>query len=406
MKDLLIKLFSVYGFKVDIHHGIESPSVTTYQFNLETGTRLTAVQAVLNDIARDAGLRSIRLVNDKGQLYLEVPNNEQSTILFSDLIKNDTYMHSNQYDLMLGIDSFNNMALTNLRKLPHLLIGGSTGSGKSVGIHMLINSLLAKNKPDTLQLLLIDPKRTELGMYNGLPHLIGEVVTEAETADNALLWLVNEMERRYTLMEQNDTRELMEGEAVILVVIDEMADLIMSGIKDIEKNIIRLAQKARACGIHIIAATQRPSREVVTGLIKANFPARLAYRTASSIDSRVILDSKGAETLLGQGDSLFYNIGVMKRVQAAFISDKYLLELIDLWKGQYKRVNKLVIFEHDNTDMLKKSENINITKNVKKPKRDKVLLALIVFFCYSVYRMIKTGLKVFFAPVRMKRGRR
>lgn len=405
MKNLLIKLFSIYGFKVNIHHGIQSPSVTTYQFNLETGTRLTAVTAILNDVARDAGIQSLRVVNNKGQLYLEVPNSEQTTILFSDLIKDTTYMHSDRYDLMLGIDSFNNMALTNLRKLPHLLIGGSTGSGKSVGIHMLINSLLAKNKPETLQLILIDPKRTELGMYNGLPHLIGEVVTEAETANSALEWLVNEMERRYTLMEQNDTRELMEGEAVILVVIDEMADLIMSGIKEIESNIIRLAQKARACGIHIIAATQRPSREVVTGLIKANFPARLAYRTASSIDSRVILDSRGAETLLGQGDSLFYNVGTMKRIQAGFISDKYLLKLIESFKKRYTRVNKLVIFEHgsnnnDNSNALKNNNN-----NVKKKKRDRVAIALWAFFFYNVYRMIKTGLRVFFAPVRVKRRR-
>lgn len=404
MKDILIKLFSVYGFNADIHHGIQSPSVTTYQFNLKTGTRLTAVTAVLSDIARDAGLKSLRVVNNKGQLFLEVPNIEQTTILFSDAIKDSTYMHSNQYDIMLGIDSFNNMALTNLRKLPHLLIGGSTGSGKSVGIHMLINSLLAKNKPDTLQLLLIDPKRTELGMYNGLPHLIGEVVTEAETASLALEWLVNEMERRYTDMQENDTREMMEGEAVILVVIDEMADLIMSGIKEIETNIVRLAQKARACGIHIIAATQRPSREVVTGLIKANFPARLAYRTASSTDSRVILDIKGAETLLGQGDSLFYNIGSMKRVQAAYISDKYLIELIDSFIQRYTRVNRLVIFEHEQTDMLNKPNHINMS--VKKKKRDKVSLALWAFFFYNLYKMIKAGFKFAFAPVRVRKGRR
>lgn len=404
MNELLIKLFKVYGFEVNIHDGIQSPSVTTYELDLKEGTRLTAISAVLQDVARDAGIQSLRVVNNKAKLYLEVPNSEQTTILFSDLIKSDSFKQSKQYDLLLGIDSFNNMALTNLRKLPHLLIGGSTGSGKSVGIHMLINSLLEKNKPDTLQLLLIDPKRTELGMYNGLPHLIGEVVTEAETANNALEWLVNKMERRYTVMQENDTREVMPDMAIILVVIDEMADLIMSGIKEIESNIVRLAQKARACGIHIIAATQRPSREVVTGLIKANFPARLAYRTASSIDSRVILDSKGAETLLGQGDSLFYNVGSMKRVQAAFISDKYLLELIDSFKKRYQRVNKLVIFEHDNTDMLSKSNNVNM--NVKKKKRDKVALALFAFFCYSVYKMIKAFLKFAFAPVRVKRGRR
>jgi len=396
MEDTLTNLFKIYGFTITIENPIISPSVTTYNFNLATGTRLSAVNSVISDIARDAGLPSIRIVNNKGQLYLEVPNDRQLTVEFRDLIEETGFEQSKPYELLLGIDTFGSMAFADLRKLPHLLIGGSTGSGKSVGIHMLINSLLKKNSPETLQLMLIDPKKTELSMYNGLPHLISEVVTELDTTSLALKWAVEEMESRYKRMQEHDTRDMLKDMPVILIVIDEMADLMLSGDSDIETNLIRLVQKARACGIHIIAATQRPSREVVTGLIKANLPARLAYRTASLIDSQVILDSRGAETLLGKGDSLYYHIGGMRRVQAAFISDDYLMELIDSYKEKYKRVNTLLHFKRV------EEQNFNVKK---KKKVDKVLLALLAFLCYSVYKMVIAGLKFAFAPVRTKKRR-
>ncbi len=399
MKSLLDKTFKIYNIDAIIGESIVSPVVTAYQINLTVGTRLANVNSVLQDIARDIGVQSVRLVNHKGDLYLEIPNLSQKVIHFRDTIQSKEFISSAKYELLLGIDTFNNISLVNLRKLPHLLVGGSTGSGKSVGIHMIICSLLAKNTPNTLQLLLIDPKKTELTMYNGLPHLISEVITEADNASVGLQWAVDEMERRYQVMQLQDIRDMPDDLPVILIVIDEMADLILSSVDDIETNLIRLAQKARACGIHIIAATQRPSREVVTGLIKANFPARLAYRTASVIDSRVILDMRGAELLLGQGDSLYSNVGQIKRIQAAFIDDEYLLKFIKTLTKLYKRANNVVTFniikEKNDTQVIDKKENKN-----KSQRNKKIDIALWGVFGYTLYKLIKSFFKVLTAPVK------
>lgn len=411
MRSKLKQILLAYEIEASIGLARAGPTVTAYPINLPRGTRISKLNAVLQDIARDLNVQSIRLVKDKGQLYLEIPNTKRDIVLFSDTLSQKEYMFSGKYDLILGVDIFGVTTVANLRKLPHLLVAGSTGSGKSVGLHMLICSLLAKNKPSDLQLLLIDPKKTELSMYEKLPHLLSDVITESNDATIALEWCVNEMENRYRKMEQANSRDMLQDMPVILIIIDEMADLILSSDADIKNNLIKLAQKARACGIHIIAATQRPSREIVTGLIKANFPARLAYKTASSIDSRVILDAKGAELLLGQGDSLYMHTGALKRLQGAYISDEYMLKYVDNLNMRFKRVEEKRIFKHEvytnpiNTvdkrtlarEKIRLAEEKSRLKDTerKRKKNLKINLALWGVFFYSLYRMIKSFIKLF-----------
>lgn len=402
MKELLLKLFKLYGFNIIINNEIISPSVITYEIKLSHGTKLATLNAVLQDIARDAGLNSIRLVKEQGKLFLEVSNESPKTVLFTNIIKHDSFRHSGQYDILMGINTHNKLTFANLRKLPHLLIGGSTGSGKSVGIHMLLCSLLAKNSPETLQIMLIDPKKTELGMYDKVPHLLTNVITNAEAAATALNLMVIEMEQRYQTMQQHNAREMLPDMPVILIVIDEMADLMLSGVDDLETNLIRLAQKARACGIHIIAATQRPSREVVTGLIKANFPARLAYKTASAIDSRVILDSKGAELLLGQGDSLYYNSGRLQRVKATFMDDETLAHVIEAVSHYNPLKHKIILdnntsIENNKEPFTKAEQRMLRRKNIKSKS---ITLALWGLFIYTSIKMIKSVVKFIFSPVK------
>jgi S-DNA-T family DNA segregation ATPase FtsK/SpoIIIE len=397
MKKLIIDTLKLYDIHATIGEIRISPTVSVYELILPRGSRINKLEAVLQDVARDIGVPSIRLMRNK-KLYLEIPNSIHEAVMFADCIRSPDFMHSGRYDVLLGVDVFGKVTTADIRKMPHLLVAGATGSGKSVGIHSLINSLLIKNTPDSLQLILIDPKKTELSMYKNIPHLIGDVITEADEAANALEFLVSKMESRYEEMENADSRDMLDSMPLIVVVIDEMADLMLSGVDTIETNLIRLAQKARACGIHVIAATQRPSREVVTGLIKANFPARLAFKTASVIDSRVILDSRGAELLLGHGDSLYMHVGALKRLQGAFMDDTYLLKLLNSIRNRYP-------VKKDKQDFSTKSLNNNDNsdmnqRTVKKMSTNtKINLALWGTFFYTIFKMVKTILRVMFAPV-------
>jgi len=279
---------------------------------------------------------------------IEIPNENFDTIYLRDILESELFMTSKSpLTMAMGKDIVGNPFVTDLKKLPHLLIAGTTGSGKSVGINAMILSLLYRNSPDDLKLMLIDPKMLEFSIYNDIPHLITPVITDAAKAIAALANMVGEMERRYKMMAESRTKNIdnynekvkkkgLETLPFIVVVIDELADLIMNGGKDVEFSIARLAQMARAAGIHLIVATQRPSVDVVTGLIKANLPSRLAYRVGQRIDSKVILDALGADSLLGKGDALFTPPGsnALVRIHAPWNSEDEIEEIVEFLKEQ------------------------------------------------------------------------
>ena len=284
----------------------------------------------------------------KDVVGIEIPNHTVETIYLRDLIESDLFQQSKSpLTIILGKDIVGKPFITDLKKLPHLLIAGTTGSGKSVGINSMILSLLYKNSPDQLRLLMIDPKMLEFSIYNDIPHLLTPVITKAKQAVVALNNMVSEMEKRYVMMSDTRTKnienynEKMQKEKgkelpYIVVIIDELADLMMTSGKDVEHSIARLAQMARAAGIHLIVATQRPSVDVVTGLIKANLPSRISYRVGQKIDSKIILDQQGAESLLGRGDMLFTPPGAtgLVRLHAPWSTEEEIEKIVDFIKSQ------------------------------------------------------------------------
>jgi S-DNA-T family DNA segregation ATPase FtsK/SpoIIIE len=284
----------------------------------------------------------------KDVVGIEVPNDDVQTIYLKEMLDSELFQNAKSpLTIILGKDIVGKPFITDLKKLPHLLIAGTTGSGKSVGINSMILSLLYKNSPDNLKLVMIDPKMLEFSMYNDIPHLLTPVITKAGDAINALSNMVAEMERRYTLMSQTKTKNIenynekakkegYDAFPYIVVVIDELADLMMTSGKDVEYSIARLAQMARASGIHLIVATQRPSVDVVTGLIKANLPSRLSYKVGQKVDSKIILDSMGAESLLGRGDMLFTPPGMsgLVRIHAPWSSEDEIEKVVDFLKDQ------------------------------------------------------------------------
>jgi DNA segregation ATPase FtsK/SpoIIIE, S-DNA-T family len=294
---------------------------------------------------------------------MEVPNDERATIVLRELVESSDYQRSNyRLPLALGKDITGKIVVSDLQKMPHLLAAGSTGTGKSVSINVMILSLLFRARPDQVKMILIDPKRLELGLYQDIPHLLVPVVTEPKIAQNALKWAVMEMETRYKKLAKRGVRNLeayneqvkqlpipgfddsssqeeeREPLPYIVIVIDELADLMMTAPREVEESITRLAQMARAVGIHLILATQRPSVDVITGLIKANFPARISFRVASKVDSRTILDSNGAEQLLGRGDMLFLPPGSSRlmRVHGPLVTEEEVARVVDFLKKQGK----------------------------------------------------------------------
>ena len=367
---LIEKKLKDFGVEVRVVAASPGPVITRYEIEPATGVKGAQIVNLARDLARSLSLVSIRVVEvipGKNYMALELPNARRQTIRLSEILGSDVYNDSHSMLTMgLGKDIVGKPVVADLAKMPHCLVAGTTGSGKSVGINAMILSLLYKAEARDVRLILIDPKMLEMSVYEGIPHLLAPVVTDMKQAANALNWCVGEMERRYKLMSKLGVRNLAgynkkivdaaeRGEKLgnpfsltpeepeplerlphVVVVIDELADLMMVVGKKIEELIARLAQKARAAGIHLILATQRPSVDVITGLIKANIPTRLSFQVSSKIDSRTILDQMGAEALLGQGDMLYLapGTGLPVRVHGAFVSDDEVHRVVDYLKSQ------------------------------------------------------------------------
>ena len=366
---LIEKKLADFKLEVKVVAAYPGPVITRYEIEPSVGVKGAQIVSLSRDLARSLSLTSIRVVETipgKTTMGLELPNPKRQTVRLSEILGSQTYNESRSLlTLALGKDIGGNPAVADLAKMPHLLVAGTTGSGKSVGINAMILSLLYKAEANDVRLILIDPKMLEMSVYEDIPHLLAPVVTDMKQAANALNWCVAEMERRYKLMSKMGVRNLAgfntkitEAEKLeqkipnpfsltpeapeplqklpyIVVVIDELADLMMVIGKKIEELIARLAQKARAAGIHLILATQRPSVDVITGLIKANVPSRIAFQVSSKIDSRTILDQMGAETLLGMGDMLYMPVGQPPvRVHGAFVSDEEVHRVVAHLKEQ------------------------------------------------------------------------
>ncbi|WP_028580568.1 DNA translocase FtsK [Desulfogranum japonicum] len=336
--------FGVQGVVSGISPG---PVVTTYEYAPAPGVKINKIVSLADDLAMVIKVDRVRIVGSipgKAAIGIEIPNPQRKTVFIRDIFLSKEYRESkSMLSLALGFDVIGRPVVANLAKMPHLLIAGATGAGKSVAINAFIASILFKATPEDVRLLMIDPKRIELSVYDDIPHLLHPVVVEAKMASRALLWAVREMERRYKLLEEKRVKSFTSYNKVsdeklpyIVIIVDELADLMMVASKDVETSIARLAQMARAAGMHIVLATQRPSVDVLTGLIKANFPTRISFKVSSKVDSRTVLDSSGAEHLLGMGDMLFLPPGAAKlqRIHGALITEQETERLIDFLKEQ------------------------------------------------------------------------
>ena len=345
-----LRSFGVETRIVDISRG---PAVTRYELQPSAGVKISKITNLANDIALNLAVAGVRIeapIPNKAAVGIEVPNKQTCGVTVREVIESPSFANSkSNLTVALGRDIAGNVVVTDIAKMPHGLIAGATGSGKSVCINSIIISLLYKSSPDDVKLLLIDPKVVELGIYNGIPHLLVPVVTDPRKASGALGWAVSEMEKRYKLFADNNVRDLngynklaeqdeqLTKMPQIVIIIDELADLMMTAPREVEESICRIAQKARAAGMHLIIATQRPSVDVVTGLIKANVPSRIAFTVSSQVDSRTILDIGGAEKLLGRGDMLFSPVGSTKpnRVQGCFVSDSEVESVVEYVKADH-----------------------------------------------------------------------
>ncbi|HKR82257.1 MAG TPA: DNA translocase FtsK 4TM domain-containing protein [Candidatus Saccharimonadales bacterium] len=340
--------FENFNIDVEMEGANVGPRVTQYTLKPPTGVKLTKITALENNLALDLAAHSIRIeapIPGKRAVGIEVPNVKPAIVRLSSLVQSREWSDiSSPLGFAIGKDIAGNSVVADLAKMPHLLVAGQTGSGKSVMINDILSSLLYRNSPADLKLILVDPKQVELTPYNDIPHLLTPVINEPEKCISALKWAVAEMERRLRTMAEVGKRNIAEynnlkkeeGMPYIVIVIDELADLMMMAARDVEALIVRLAQKARAAGIHLVLATQRPSVDVITGLIKANVPARIAFTVASQVDSRTIIDQMGAEKLLGRGDMLLLTSDMPKpkRVQAAFIDDDETNKITDFIRMQ------------------------------------------------------------------------
>jgi S-DNA-T family DNA segregation ATPase FtsK/SpoIIIE len=338
--------FGIAGKVAGISPG---PIVTTYEFAPAPGIKITRIMSLADDLAMGLKAESVRIVGSipgKAALGIEIPNPKREIVYIRDIIASEQFKNaSSMLAIGLGKDVIGQPVVADLTKMPHLLIAGATGSGKSIGINAIICSILFKATPDEVRFLMIDPKRIELSGYEDIPHLLHPVVVNPKMANRALQWAVHEMERRYMLLEEkrvkgfssyNEAVEDEEKLPLIVIVVDELSDLMMVSSREVEESIARLAQMARAAGMHLILATQRPSVDVLTGLIKANFPTRISFKVFSKVDSRTILDMSGAEHLLGAGDSLFMPPGKakMERIHGTYISEKETERIITFLKEQ------------------------------------------------------------------------
>lgn len=346
--EIIKETFNNFNIDVEMEGANIGPRVTQFTLRPPTGVKLTKITALENNLMLDLGATSIRMeapIPGKRAVGIEVPNRKSATVRISSLLQSQKWGEADgPLNFVIGKDIAGAPVVGDLAKMPHLLVAGQTGSGKSVMINTILTSLLYRNSPADLKLILVDPKQVELKPYDDIPHLLAPVITEPEKCISALKWTVAEMERRYKALSEVRRRNIVEYNALkkeegmpyIVVVIDELADLMMMAARDVEALIVRIAQKARAVGIHLILATQRPSVDVITGLIKANVPARIAFTTASQVDSRTIIDQMGAEKLLGLGDMLLLTSEMPKpvRVQGAFIDDDETNKVTDFISGQ------------------------------------------------------------------------
>ena len=373
----LEKALESFGVKAKVVQVNKGPTVTRYELQPALGVKVSKIVNLADDIALNLAASGIRIeapIPGKAVVGIEVPNENKQIVLIREVLEHTNYIKfPSKVAFGLGKDVDGNVIVADIAKMPHLLVAGATGSGKSVCINTLIISILYKANPNEVKLILIDPKVVELSIYNGIPHLLIPVVNEPKKAAGALFWAVQEMTNRYKKFAESNVRDikgfnervnqLNTGEKMphLVIIIDELADLMMVSAKEVEEHICRLAQMARAAGIHLVIATQRPSVDVITGVIKANIPSRLAFAVSSGIDSRTILDMNGAEKLLGKGDMLFMPIGASKptRIQGAFITDKEVENIVKFIKKDYNtQYNEKVI------------EEIATTKNTGNIKSD------------------------------------
>jgi S-DNA-T family DNA segregation ATPase FtsK/SpoIIIE len=359
------KKLADFGVQGDVTEILPGPVITMYEYKPAPGIKISKVAGLADDLALAIRAPSVRIVAPipgKAAIGIEIPNNKREMVYLKELFLGSSYRDS-RYDLpiALGKDITGEPVIADLTKMPHLLVAGATGAGKSVSLNTMINSLLFKVSPEMVRFLIIDPKRIELSIYHDIPHLLHPVVVQPKEATKALRWAVEEMERRYMLLSDRGVRninsynrKILKGQKkivttdetegadkplyYIILVIDELADLMMASSREVEESITRLAQMARAAGIHLIIATQRPSVDVLTGIIKANFPARISFQVASKVDSRTILDTMGAEALLGEGDMLFMppGVGRLTRIHGAFISEEETKKITDFLRNQRK----------------------------------------------------------------------
>ena len=356
----LQKTLYSFGVSAKVENVSVGPAITRYELKPAEGVRVNKIAKLADDIALNLAAESIRIeapIPGKQAVGIEIPNKEKESVHLRDIIDTPEFASAkSKTSIALGKDVAGEVVVADIAKMPHVLIAGSTGSGKSVCINTLIASIVYKAKPSEVKLVMIDPKVVELSVYNGIPHLLIPVVTDPRKAAGALQWAVQEMINRYSLFAQKGTRDIegynkaieKEGEKLpqIVLIIDELADLMMASPKEVEDSICRLAQMARAAGMHLVIATQRPSVDVITGVIKANIPSRISFAVSSGVDSRTILDMYGAEKLLGKGDMLFFPIGAAKpqRIQGAFISETEVEKIVDFLKaGKDVKYNEDII---------------------------------------------------------------
>jgi S-DNA-T family DNA segregation ATPase FtsK/SpoIIIE len=337
-----LKEFGIEGEVVGINPG---PVITVFEFKPAPGIKLSKILSLVDDLALGLSAKSVRIIAPipgKDVVGIEISNPKRELVYLKEILESSVFKNSDSpLTIALGKDISGTPVVTDLKKLPHLLIAGSTGSGKSIFLHSVILSLIYKSSPEEVRFLMIDPKRIELSVYEGIPYLLHPVVLDPKTATKALKWLVDEMERRYALFEEVGARNLdsynenfEEKLPYIVLIIDELADLMVVSLKEVETLLTRLAQMARAAGIHLLVATQRPSVDVITGIIKVNFPARISFQVTSKVDSRTILDTQGAERLLGSGDMLFMPPGSshLERIHAPFVSEKEIKNIVEYLK--------------------------------------------------------------------------
>lgn len=377
----LQKTLYSFGVSAKVENVSVGPAITRYELKPAEGVRVSKIANLADDIALNLAAETIRIeapIPGKQAVGIEIPNKENEIVHLRDIIDCSKFIeHKSKLAFALGKDVAGEEVVTDIAKMPHVLIAGATGSGKSVCINTLIASIIYKAKPSEVKLVMVDPKVVELSVYNGIPHLLIPVVTDPKKAAGALAWAVQEMENRYSLFASKNVRDIKgyneeldkEGSTEklpqIVIIIDELADLMMVSSKEVEDSICRLAQKARAAGMHLVIATQRPSVDVITGIIKANIPSRISFAVSSQVDSRTILDMAGAEKLLGKGDMLFYPAGAAKptRVQGAFISDKEVEKVVDFVKANGEATY--------NDDILEQIEKANSTdKEIEEQEND------------------------------------